>query len=94
LHAAGFDLSVDDAGDRLVDALDAEGLLDRLLAFHLNDCEGDCGCGRDRHAAPGEGTIGAGLLSIVRHAAFRGLPLILEVDVDAAVRGIAYLRES
>jgi deoxyribonuclease-4 len=94
LHAAGFDLSADDAGDRLADALDAEGLLDRVVAFHLNDCEGECGCGRDRHAAPGEGTIGGGLLSIARHDAFSGLPLILEVDVDAAVRGIAYLRQA
>ncbi len=91
LHAAGFDLSGADAGERLAEALEAEDLLTRLIALHFNDCEGPCGCARDRHAAPGEGTIGAGLLSVAGHEAFRALPLILEVDPAAAMRGIAYL---
>jgi len=37
LHAAGFDLSGPEAGDRLAEALGGEGLLERLVAFHLND---------------------------------------------------------
>ncbi len=94
LHAAGFDLSGPRAGDQLAAALETEGLLERLVAFHLNDCEGPCGCQRDRHAAPGTGSIRAGLRSIVRHPAFAGLPMILEVSVDRALRGIAYLRDS
>jgi deoxyribonuclease IV len=93
LHAAGFDLSGADAGNRLADALAAEGLLDRLVAFHLNDSQGACGCKRDRHAVPGEGTIGPGLLSVVNHPAFANLPMILELAVDDARRGIEYLRE-
>lgn len=92
LHAAGFDLGVEDAGERLAGALDAEGLLDRVVAFHLNDCEGPCGCKRDRHAAPGEGSIGRGLLSVVQHAAFSDLPLILEVSPSAALRGMHFLQ--
>jgi len=94
LHAAGFDLSSHDAGDRLAGALAAEGLLDRLVAFHLNDSQGPCGCKRDRHAVPGEGTIREGLLSIAHHRAFADLPMILELAIDDALRGIAYLRGS
>lgn len=93
LHAAGFDLAEPEAGDRLAEALAAEGLLERLVALHLNDCQGPCGCGRDRHAAPGEGSIGPGLRAIVRHRAFRHLPAVLEVPADAARRGVAYLDE-
>jgi len=91
LHAAGFDLTGADAGTRLAEALEAEGLLDRLMAFHLNDSQGPCGCKRDRHAVPGEGTIRDGLLSIVHHPAFAHLPMVLELAVGDARRGIAYL---
>ena len=91
LHAAGFDLSGAEAGDRLADALGGEGLLERLVAFHLNDCKGAVGCRRDRHEVPGEGSIGHGLVSIARHPAFRGLPAILELAVEDARRGVAYL---
>ena len=93
LHAAGFDLAVADAGGRLAAALDAEGLLDRLIAFHLNDSQGARGCKRDRHGVPGEGTIKDGLLSVVHHPRFAELPMILELAVEDARRGIAYLRQ-
>jgi len=92
LHAAGFDLAVADAGPRLAAALADAGILDRVIAFHLNDSQGECGCKRDRHAVPGEGTIGAGLLSVVHDPAFDGLPLVLEVSVDGARRGAQFLR--
>jgi deoxyribonuclease-4 len=92
LHAAGFDLAHAHAGDQLADALAQEQLLDRLIGFHLNDCQVPCGGHRDRHAAPGEGTIGTGLLSIVGYHAFAELPLILEVSEEAAHRGVAFLR--
>jgi deoxyribonuclease-4 len=91
LHAAGFDLAGDGAGERLADALDSAGVRDRLVAFHLNDCQGPCGCGLDRHEIPGKGTIGAGLLSVVNHPAFAGLPLILELSVESARQGVAFL---
>ncbi len=93
LHAAGFDLTGPDAGNRLAEALDAAGIRDRLIAFHLNDSQGPCGCKRDRHAVPGEGSIRDGLLSIVDHPAFADLPMILELSIDDAQRGITYLRE-
>ena len=93
LHAAGFDLSVDDAGDRLADALVAEGMLERLAAFHLNDCQLPCGAHRDRHAAPGAGTIGMGVVSVATHPAFAALPGVLELSIDEARAGLAFLRE-
>jgi deoxyribonuclease IV len=93
LHAAGFDLSGADAGNRLADQLHDAGVLDRLVAFHLNDSQGPSGCKRDRHAVPGEGTIRDGLLSVVHHPAFADLPMILELSLEGARRGIAYLRE-
>lgn len=93
LHAAGFDLAHAHAGEQLADALAQEALLERLVGFHLNDCQVPCGGHRDRHAAPGEGTIGDGLLAIVGHPAFAELPLILEVSAAAALRGISFLRQ-
>jgi deoxyribonuclease-4 len=91
LHAAGFDLSGEGAGDRLAEALQKEGLLDRISAFHLNDCIGEVGCGRDRHAVPGEGSIAGGLRSIARHPAFAALPAVLEMSIDEALRGVRFL---
>ncbi len=91
LHAAGFDLSGPDAGERLASALVDAGLLARVVAFHLNDCRGAAGCRRDRHAVPGEGSIGTGLAAIGRHPAFRDLPAILELGLEEARRGIAFL---
>jgi deoxyribonuclease-4 len=93
LHAAGFDLSSADAGDRLAGALDAEGVLDRLAAFHLNDSQLPCGAHRDRHATPGEGTIGMGVVSVAAHPAFAKLPGVLELSVEDARRGLAFLRQ-
>jgi deoxyribonuclease IV len=93
LHAAGFDLSGADAGERLAGALDAEGVLDRLAAFHLNDSQLPCGAHRDRHAVPGEGTIGMGVVAVASHPAFASLPGVLEVSVEDARRGLRFLRE-
>ena len=93
LHAAGFDLSGAGAGERLADALAAEGMLDRVAAFHLNDCQMPCGAHRDRHAVPGAGTIGMGVVSVARHHAFAALPGVIELSVEDARRGLAFLRE-
>jgi deoxyribonuclease-4 len=92
LHAAGFDLAGDEAGPRLADALDAEGVLDRVVAFHLNDCQLPCGAHRDRHATPGAGTMGMGVVSVARHPAFAALPGVLELSVDDARQGLMFLR--
>ncbi len=94
LHAAGTDLSGEDGGSRLAEGLAAEGLLERLVAFHFNDCEGPAGCRRDRHATPGEGSINRGLISIARQPAFAFTPGVFEVSREAALRGVGYLVRS
>jgi len=93
LHAAGFDLAVPDSGQRLADALSAEGILERVAAFHLNDCQLPCGAHRDRHAAPGTGTIGMGVVSVAAHPAFATLPGVLELSLEEARPGLAFLRQ-
>lgn len=93
MHAAGFDLSGADAGDKLADALAAAGVLERVAAFHLNDCQLPCGAHRDRHATPGTGTMGMGVVSVARHPAFAALPGVLEVSIEDARQGLAYLKE-
>jgi deoxyribonuclease-4 len=92
LHAAGFDLSSADAGDRLAGALAEAGVLERVVAFHLNDSQLPCGAHRDRHAVPGAGTIGMGVVAVAAHPAFAALPGVLELSVDEARRGLAFLR--
>ena len=71
LHAAGFDLAGADSGQRLADALAAEGVLERVVAFHLNDSQLACGAHRDRHAIPGAGTIGTGVVSVATPSSLR-----------------------
>ena len=93
LHAAGFDLAGDDAGQRLADALAGEGVLERVVAFHLNDCQLPCGAHRDRHAAPGTGSIGMGVVSVAIHRAFAALPGVLELSIEEARPGLAFLRK-
>jgi deoxyribonuclease-4 len=92
LHAAGFDLSGESAGQRLADALSNDGVLERVVAFHLNDCQLPCGAHRDRHAAPGAGTIGMGVISVATHPAFTNLPGVLELSIEEARQGLAFLR--
>ena len=93
LHVAGFDLAAPDAPQRLVDELEAAGLTAYLRVLHLNDAREACGSHRDRHAVPGEGTIGEGLRHLCRHPLFAPLPAILELGAEDAARGIAYMRE-
>jgi deoxyribonuclease-4 len=92
LHAAGFDLAGEDAGGRLAEALAAEGVLERVVAFHLNDCQLPCGAHRDRHATPGTGTIGMGVVSVAAHEAFAELPGVLEISLEDARQGLTFLR--
>jgi deoxyribonuclease-4 len=93
LHAAGFDLASAEAGERLAGALDEAGVLERVAAFHLNDSQLACGAHRDRHAVPGAGTIGMGVVAVATHPAFAALPGVLELSVEDARRGLVFLRQ-
>jgi deoxyribonuclease-4 len=91
LHVAGFDLAAPGAPDRLAEEVETAGMTSYLTALHLNDAKEACGSHRDRHAAPGEGTIGEGLIRLVNHPLFAPLPAILEVSLEGAERGIEFL---
>jgi deoxyribonuclease-4 len=81
LHAAGFDLAGPDAGDRLAGALDAAGALDRIVAFHLNDCQVECGGGST--VTPYREPTAA---DCCRSSITRLLPMILELSIEAPRR--------
>lgn len=91
LHVAGFDLAAPDAPERLTDQIEAAGLTPYLTALHLNDAREACGSHRDRHAVPGEGTIGEGLRRLRAHPLFAPLPCILEIARSDVPRAIAFL---
>jgi hypothetical protein len=52
-----------------------------------------CGAHRDLHAVPGAGTIGMGVVSVAAHPAFAALPGVLEIAVEDARGGLAFLRQ-
>jgi deoxyribonuclease-4 len=91
LHVTGFDMAAADAPERLAERIEAAGLTPYLTALHLNDAQFPCGSKRDRHACPGEGTIGEGLKRLMAHPLFAPLPSILEMSLESAERGIAWL---
>jgi deoxyribonuclease-4 len=91
LHVAGFDLTAPDAPKRLAEQIEAAGLVPFLTALHLNDAQSPCGSHRDRHAIPGQGTIGEGLRRLRAHPLFAPLPAILEISLADVAQGIAFL---
>ncbi len=93
LHVAGFDLAAPNAPERLVAELDAAGLTPLLTALHLNDAREACGSHRDRHAPPGQGTIGQGLRRLIAIPPFNTLPAILEISEVDVPNAIEYLMD-
>jgi deoxyribonuclease IV len=93
LHVSGFDLADPTAPERLAAEIDAAGLRPYLRVLHLNDAREACGSHRDRHAIPGQGTIGEGLRRLCAYPMFASLPAILELSIVAAAEGIRYLSE-
>jgi deoxyribonuclease IV len=91
LHVTGFDMAARDAPEILAAQIEEEGVMPFLTCLHLNDAQSPCGSKRDRHAPPGEGTIGEGLLRLMAHAMFAPLPCILEMGTESAERGMAFM---
>ena len=78
--AAGYDITTPSGCAAAMDEFEREVGIDRLVAVHANDSKAGLGSGLDRHENIGEGRIGRdGFRAILGHAAFRDLPLILEV---------------
>jgi deoxyribonuclease-4 len=81
LWASGIDFTTPEQMDDVVTALDKAVGLDRLRCLHVNDSKVPFGSNRDRHANLGEGTMGdEPLRSFLGHAAFEGLPAVLELE--------------
>ncbi|NOY15298.1 MAG: deoxyribonuclease IV [bacterium] len=77
--AAGIDLSTVDKLDRLLDAIDQNVGLERLVLWHLNDSRDPFNSKRDRHANIGEGYIGTQTFAnILNHPVANKIPAIIE----------------
>ncbi len=81
---AGYDMrNKETATDTLRQIEDIIGYK-HLRIIHLNDAQGDLGCNLDRHHHIGLGSIGEeGLGEVVRTAASRDIPVILETPIDS-----------
>jgi deoxyribonuclease-4 len=77
-YASGVDVTDAVALDAALADLDRRIGLDRLRCLHVNDSAAALGSNRDRHAPLGEGLLGNGLATFLSHAAFQGLPAIVE----------------
>ncbi|HHU29108.1 MAG TPA: deoxyribonuclease IV [Firmicutes bacterium] len=83
LTAAGYDFLQKDEVARLADDLAGLVGLERVKALHINDSKFPPNSKRDRHARIGQGYLGReGILNVIAHPVFSGLPLLLETPVD------------
>jgi len=101
IFAAGYPLGTAKDYRATIKALDITVGLDRIKAFHLNDCRRECGSRVDRHAAIGRGMIGLeAFRRLVNDRRFHKVPMYLEtpkgkengIDLDVvnlrALRGL------
>jgi deoxyribonuclease-4 len=93
--AAGYDLQSPDGYEAVWRELDRVLGLATVRAFHLNDSRRERGARVDRHAAIGEGHLGAAPFErIVRDPRFAGLPAVLELPDADVTRGLRRLRRA
>lgn len=79
VFAAGYELRTPSGYAATMAALDRIVGLERLRAIHLNDCKGDLGSHKDRHAHVGQGCIGLdGFRHVLNDTRLAGLPGLLE----------------
>lgn len=78
-HTAGYDLSTAEGYEQVMAEFDRLIGLDKIRAFHLNDCLKPCGSKVDRHTHIGQGTIGrAGFACLMQDPRFVDIPMVLE----------------
>ncbi len=78
-HAAGYNLATAEGYAHTMAEFDRLIGLDRIKAFHLNDCLKPCGSRVDRHTHIGQGTIGStGFACLMQDQRFVEIPMILE----------------
>jgi deoxyribonuclease-4 len=95
LFAAGYDLRTPRRFEAVLDDFDRHVGLERLVAFHLNDCRASLGSRLDRHENIGAGQIGLPAFRfLLRHPRLSALPMILETPKrdDGDARNLATLR--
>ena len=79
LLASGFDITTADKLTRVIDRCVEIAGVERLRCLHLNDSQTPLGSNRDRHAAPGDGYLGArGCAAFLSEPRFEGLPMLFE----------------
>ena len=93
LLASGFDVRTADGIAEVLDDCVAAVGLERLRALHVNDSMIPLGGNRDRHAALGDGEIGAkGLAAFLSEPRFEGLPVCLETPGPSGGIGLDEVR--
>ena len=79
VFAAGYDIRTESAYTRTLKEFDRLVGLDRIRAFHVNDCKKDLGSRVDRHTHIGQGFIGLEAFRLlVNDRRFVQIPKILE----------------
>ena len=77
VFAAGYDLQ--ERYEETLHLFDQQIGLERIKAFHINDCKKELGCRVDRHEHIGQGKMGLAPFShLMNDSRFIGLPMILE----------------
>jgi deoxyribonuclease-4 len=95
LFAAGYDIRTPRGFAGALAEIDRAVGIERVVAFHLNDCRAGLGARLDRHENIGAGRIGlAAFRFLVNHPRLGTLPMILETPKrdDGDARNLATLR--
>jgi len=95
LFAAGYDIRTPRRFAAVLHQFDRAVGLDRVAAFHLNDCRSSLGSRLDRHENIGAGQVGlAAFRFLLTHPRVGSLPMILETPKrdDGDARNLATLR--
>jgi len=79
VFAAGYDLRTRKSCQAVWREFDAIVGLEKVRAFHLNDCRRDLGCRTDRHEHIGKGFLGEDAFRwLMNDRRFDGIPMVLE----------------
>jgi deoxyribonuclease-4 len=93
LHAAGHDLSTPESFAAALRAYGAAAGRGRVELVHVNDSRDPAGSKRDRHAAIGNGTIGAAAFTaLFSSPVTRRVPMVVETEPANQVGDIATLK--
>jgi deoxyribonuclease-4 len=96
LYASGYDIRTAEGLTHVLDDCVEVVGLERLGSLHLNDSQVGLGSNRDRHAAVGQGELGAkGCAVFLSEPRFDGLPLVLETpDPKTKTMTAAQMKET